>query len=287
MKPAPFDYQAPRTLDAALALLAGPDRPVTPLAGGQSLVPLLNLRRHRPATVVDLNRVAGLAGIRVGADAVRIGAMTRLRSLETDPGLLGALPVLAETVAEVAHRQIRHRSTFGGSLCHADPSAQLPAVVLALDARLTLHSVQGARTLTAEEFFLGAHVTARRPTELLTAVEIPRRTGLRHRFESVTRRGNAGGPLVGVCLGVALDGPVVTRARIAASGVADRPVRLREAEQALVGHRLDGALDGVLDAVGIPTPPDDLHGSSAYRADMLRVVLRRAALHLAAVRSGS
>jgi carbon-monoxide dehydrogenase medium subunit len=286
VKPAPFDYQAPRTLDEALALLAGNDRPVTALAGGQSLVPQLNLRRLRPATVVDLNRVAGLAGIRVGTDVVRIGAMTRLRSLETDPTLLRALPVLAQTAAAVAHRQIRHRSTVGGSLCHADPAAQLPATVLALEARLTLHSVQGSRTLTAEEFFLGPHVTARRPTELLTAVEIPR-SGLRHHFEAVARRGSAGGPLVGVCLGVTRDGPLVTRARIAASGVADRPVRLREAEQALAGHRLDGDLERVLDAAGAFTPPGDLHGTSAYRADMLRVVLRRAASHLAAVRSGS
>ncbi|WP_406181082.1 FAD binding domain-containing protein [Streptomyces sp. NBC_01006] len=288
MKPAAFDYQVPRTLDEALALLAGADRPAVPLAGGQSLVPLLNQRRVRPATVVDLNRVAGLAGIRVTADSVRVGAMTRLSDVEADPALTAALPVLAHTAGLVAHRQIRHRSTLGGSLCHADPAGQLPACVVALGARLTLHSTQGARTLDAEDFFQGPHLTARRPGELLTAVAIPRRPGFRHRFEEVSRRGSAGRPLVGVCLAVAVEGPVVVRARLAASGIADRPVRLREAERALVGQPPGTSLSGVLDAASAAAdPPGDLHGSAAYRTDMLRTALRRAVTRLVPERNAA
>ncbi|MFF4579772.1 FAD binding domain-containing protein [Streptomyces sp. NPDC001389] len=286
MKPPAFDYQVPRTLDEALAVLAGADRPAVPLAGGQSLVPLLNQRRVRPATVIDLNRVAGLTGIRVTADAVRVGAMTRLRDVESDPALTAVLPVLAHTAFLVANRQIRHRSTLGGSLCHADPAAQLPAAVLALGARLTLHSTQGARTVDAEDFFQGPHLTARRAGELLTAVHLPRRPGFRHRFEEVTRRGSAGRPFVGVCLGVAFAGPVVTQARVAAAGVADRPVRLREAEQVLVGQRLATSLGSLLEAASAACdPPADLHGSAAYRTDMLRTALRRAVARLTAERN--
>jgi aerobic carbon-monoxide dehydrogenase medium subunit len=285
VKPAPFDYRAPGTLDEALVLLTRAGRPAVPLAGGQSLMPLLNLRKVRPATLVDLGRVPGLRGIRITPDAVRVGAMTTLRELETDTALHAALPVVPQAAAHVGHLQIRHRATLGGSLCHADPAAQLPAVALALGARLVLRGGDGVRSMDAEEFFTGAHRTARRPDELLTDVDFPRREGFRYHFEEVARRGGAARPLVGVCLGAVLDDLVVVRASIAASGVADRPLRLRQAEEALVGRRLDGPLGDVLDAAAdAAAPPSDVHGSAAYRRDMLRTALRRAAVATATAR---
>ncbi|MEV0281077.1 xanthine dehydrogenase family protein subunit M [Streptomyces sp. NPDC050610] len=286
MKPAAFDYLAPTTLDQAVSLLATAERPAVPLAGGQSLVPLLNARRVRPATVIDLNRVLGLDGIRITQDTVMIGATTRLHTLETDAALGACLPVIAQTVSHVAHRYIRHRGTCGGSLCHADPAAQLPASVLALDARLVLLGPRGTRVVAAEDFFQGPHLTALGPDELLTSVEIPRRPHARHRFEEVPRRGSANGPLVGVCVTVGLDGPVVTSARIAAAGVADRPLRLRDAEHALIGHPIDGVPDTVArTAAASVAPSDDLHAGADYRAAMLRVVIRRALARMAVERS--
>ncbi|MGW4905298.1 FAD binding domain-containing protein [Streptomyces sp. NPDC004270] len=285
MKPAPFEYRAPDTLDEALALLTRAGRPAVPLAGGQSLMPLMNLRKVRPGTLVDLGRVPGLSGVRITPDAVRIGAMTTLRELEIDTALQSALPVVPQAAAHVGHLQIRHRATLGGSLCHADPAAQLPAVAVALGARLVLRGGDGVRSVCAEEFFTGAHSTARRPDELLTDVEFPRREGFRYHFEEVAKRGGAGRPLVGVCLGAVLDGLVVVRASIAVSGVADRPLRLRQAEAALAGRRLDSPLGNVPDlAADTVDPPSDLHGSAAYRRDMLRIALRRAAVATATAR---
>ncbi|MFE2409357.1 FAD binding domain-containing protein [Kitasatospora sp. NPDC059408] len=284
MKPAPFEYRAAGTLDEALALLDPPGHSIAPLAGGQSLVPLLNLRRVRPAVVLDLNRLTELAGVEVTGTAVLVGAMTRLHDLERHEGLRAALPVVPQTAARVAHRQIRHRATLGGSLCHADPAAQLAATAVALGATLRLRRAGGERTVPAEEFFTGPHRTVRRPDELLTAVSFPRRPGFRYRFESVTRRGGAGFPLVGVCVGVRLEAGAVAEARIAACGVADRPLRLTGAEQALAGYgaaAADGALGEVADAAVAGTrPPSDLHGSAGFRGDLLRAVLRRAAVHL-------
>ncbi|MDH6128349.1 xanthine dehydrogenase family protein subunit M [Kitasatospora sp. GP82] len=282
MKSVPFEYRAPATLEETLALLGKPGANVVPLAGGQSLLPLLALRQVRPATVLDLNRVPGLAGVEITDEVVRIGALTRLRALVESAPLRAALPVLPETAAQVANRQIRHRSTLGGSLCHADPTAQLPAVAVALEARLWLRSARAERSVLAQDFFAGARTTARRRNELLVRVEFPRTPGRHCRFEAVTRRGRAGFPLIGLCLAVSLAGSVVTDARLAASGIADRPRRLWEAERALTGRRLDGDLAEVLDAASAEADPSsDLHGSAEYRSHLLRTVIRRAAARLA------
>lgn len=286
MKPVAFDYHAPGTLPEALALLAEPGARAVPLAGGQSLVPLLNLRRVRPGTVVDLEELPGLDGVHISAETVRVGAMTRMTALETHTGLREALPVLAEAVAAVAHPEIRHRGTLGGSLCHADPAAELPAVAVALDARLHLCSAGGTRTVPATEFFQGPHTTARRPDELLTEVEFPRRPEFRFVFDEVTRRGEAGFPLVGLCLGVALDGGVVTEARLGAAGVGPRPLRLTAAEARMAGRRLGEDLHDVLAAAGEETdPPADIHGDARYRRALLRTLIRRTVARTATTRS--
>lgn len=285
MKPVPFDYRAPRTIREAVTTLATTDADCRVLAGGQSLVPLLNARRVRPDVVVDINHVTGLDGIHVTPESVTIGAMTRLDAVERDAALRSVLPVLPETAALVAHPPIRTRATFGGSLCHADPSSELPALVVALGARLHLRSVRGRRAVAAEEFFRSAWDTVREPDELLVVVEFVRRPGFRVCFEEVVRGG--GFPLVGLCMAVeAGDDGVVGAARLAGAGVADRPLRLRAVERALVGRRLSGDLGGVLDAVSAEAVSlADCHGDAAYRRGVLRSLIRRSAERLAGDRN--
>jgi carbon-monoxide dehydrogenase medium subunit len=280
MKPPAFDYQEPRTLDEIVELLAQTDRDATVLAGGQSLVPLLNLRLARPDVVVDINRVPGLDGIEVTDDAVVLGAMGRLSTLERDPVLADALPIVPEAIRLVAHPQIRNRTTLGGSLCHADPAAELPAVAIALDARLHLRSRDAGRTEDAADFFQSVFTTTRRPEELLTAVEFPRHPGFRFCFEEVARR-HGDFPFVGLCLGVQIEDGVVTAARLAGAGIAERPLRLPVTEGALVGRRLSGDLADVLEAASTEVdPPSDIHGTASFRRGLLRAVIRRAAARL-------
>ncbi len=280
MKPPRFDFQQPRTIEQTIEFLARPGPDVSLLAGGQSLVRLLNQRLARPDVVVDLNKVPGLDGVEITAACVRIGAMARLCSLERNGVLCDVMPVLSQAVTLVAHPQIRNRATIGGSLCHADPAAELPTVAVALDARLRLRSVHGTRVENSGDFFRSAFRTSRRPEELLTDVEFPRHPGFRFRFKEISRR--HGEPaLVSVCLGVGLEGGIVTSARLAAGGVADRPIRLSAAERALSGRRLSGNLSEVLDAASAQVePPSDVHGTGAFRRGMLRTVVRQAVAEL-------
>lgn len=275
MKAATFDYRAPGTLADALAQLAA-DPDCAPLAGGQSLLPLLSRRERRPSAVLDLNRLAGLDEIRATADTVRIGAMVRLHELETRADLQRLLPVLGQAVRHVAHRQIRLRATLGGSLCHADPAAELPAVAVALGARLRLRSQRGDRVVPAADFFTGSYATSRQPDELLAEVEFGVPAAFRFEFAEVSRRGEAGFPLVGLCLGVRLESGRVAEARLAAAGMAPAPARLTAAEQLLAGRRLSDPLDQVADAaLAACQPASDLHGSADYRRQLLRVLIRR------------
>lgn len=173
MKPAPFEYDAPTELEEALALLAHHGEDAKVLAGGQSLVPLLNFRLARPARLVDVNRVAGLGGVRRRGGVLRIGALTRAAALERSRVVGLHWPLLREAARLSGHPQIRSRGTVGGSVAHADPASELPAVLTALDARFHLRSARGARTLRAEELFLGFLSTALEPDELLVEIEVP------------------------------------------------------------------------------------------------------------------
>ena len=173
MKPAPFEYDAPTKLEEALALLARHGEDARVLAGGQSLVPLLNFRLARPARLIDVNRVAGLGGLRRRDGVLRIGALTRAAALERSRVVSLHWPLLREAVRLSGHPQIRSRGTVGGSVAHADPASELPAVLTALDARFHLRSARGARTLRAEELFLGFLSTALEPDELLVEIEVP------------------------------------------------------------------------------------------------------------------
>jgi carbon-monoxide dehydrogenase medium subunit len=242
MKPARFHYEDPRTLAAALELLAEHGDEAAVLAGGQSLVPLMKMRVLRPRVLVDINRVPGLDGLELGDDSVRIGALARARALERNRELASILPVVGSALRHVAVPQVRARTTIGGSLAHADPAAEIPAVVAALDGEIELASKEGERTLAWDAFFRTPFATARRPDELLLGVRLQRPRGLRFSFGEVGRRHSAPA-IVGACVGLARENGAAKSARIGVCGVGDGPLRLPASEESLVGAALDeGAL---------------------------------------------
>src|SRR5881392_4388921 len=279
MKPAPFDYFAPATLDEALALLAEHGGDAKPLAGGQSLLPAMNFRLARPAVLVDLNRISELAYVRAES-GVAIGAMTRQRVVERSDVVARAAPLLAEALPSIAHPQIRNRGTLGGSLAHADPAAELPAVMLALEARFRAQSSTGERSIPVAEFFKGMLETALAPGELLVEIAIPAlpaRTGTAF-LEMARRHGDYA--LVGVAAVVTLDtkGRCHT-ARIAGFSVGDGPVLLAEAASVLAGQPPSEELlraAGGAAATRDVDPPSDIHASAAYRRQLVGVLTRRA-----------
>jgi len=279
MKPPKFEYLAPASLDEALAILAEHGEEAKVLAGGQSLVPLLNFRLVRPGYLVDLNEIPDLAYVRPEDGQVAIGALTRQRALETSPLVRERLPLLADAMPQIGHVQIRNRGTIGGSLAHADPAAELPAVVAALGGRLVVRGARGQRTLTPEEFFVAYLTTALDPTELLVEVRLPvtpPRTGTA--FLEVSRR-HGDFALVGVAASVTLDeaGRCV-RCAIALTGVGPTPVVARAAAERLVGAALtpDVIEDAGRLAVADLHPDGDLHASSDYRRHVAGVLTRRA-----------
>lgn len=280
MKPAPFAYHRPETVDEALALLAAHGPGTKPLAGGQSLIPAMNFRLARPAVLVDLNRIAALASVREETDALRIGAMTRQRTVERDPLVRRRAPLLAEALPHVAHAQIRNRGTLGGSVAHADPAGEIPAVLLALEARFDLRGPGGTRTVPAERFFTGLFETALAPAELLIEIAIPAmraRTGWA--FLEVARR-HGDYALAGVAATLTLDDAGRCReARIALLGVGEGPVLARRAAKSLAGEApTDKLLREAAAAAAAKDidPPGDIHASAAYRRQLVAVLTRRA-----------
>ena len=279
MKPAPFEYLDPRTVDAAVEILARHGEEAKLLAGGQSLVPLMNMRLARPRRLVDLNRIGELAYLRDDDGGLGIGAMTRQDALERSPLVAARCPLLRETTALIGHPAIRNRGTIGGSLAHADPAAELPAAILALEGRITATGPRGERTLPAESFFAGALTTALAPDEVLTRIALPPlppATGTC--FLEVARR-HGDFALVGVAAIVSArpDG-ACGRARLAFCGVGDTPVRVERAEALLAGRRPDaGLLEAVQRLVSETLePPSDLHASADYRREVAGVLARRA-----------
>src|SRR5688572_2372642 len=279
MKPPRFNYLLPRTLDEALGLLAQHGDEAKVLAGGQSLVPLLNFRLVRPTYLVDLNDIPGLDGIRAEDGRLTIGAMTRQRAAETSPVVRERCPLLAEAMPQIGHVQIRNRGTVGGSLAHADPAGELPAVVAALDGELVLRSRRGERRLAPQEFFVGYLTTAAAPDELLVEARVPvtpPRTGTA--FLEVSRR-HGDFALVGVAATVTVDaGGVCTGCAIALTGVGPTPVVAREASRALVGVKptVEALADIGRRVASALTPDSDLHASADYRKHLAGVLTRRA-----------
>jgi carbon-monoxide dehydrogenase medium subunit len=276
MKPAVFDYVVADSIEAAVAALGDGDAKI--IAGGQSLVPMLNFRLLRPATLVDINRIPGLAFIREDDAAVTIGALTRHHQLETSPVISRCFPVLAAAMRHVAHLAIRNRGTIGGSLSHADPAAELPMMAQLLDAELRTVSAVRTRTVAARDFFRDALSVDLAEDEIVTGIVLPKlppQTGWG--FEEVARR-SGDFALAAVAATLTVADRAIVEARIAVTGVAPTPRRAREAEAMLAGVRPDqGIGDDVVEAVrAVAEPETDLHASADYRRHLVGVLARRA-----------
>ena len=276
MKPRAFEYHAPERVDEVVALLVEHGDDAKPLAGGQSLVPMMSLRLASFGHLVDLRKVDGLGSVLAGDGHVRVGAMVRQAAAEHDAAV-ATVPLLARAIPNIGHFQIRNRGTIGGSIAHADPASELPAVALALDATMEVVGPQGNRRVSASAFFDSTWQTTLAEGEVLTAIEFPVWTGrCGFAIEEVARR-HGDFALVGATVGLQLDGDRVTRATIAMLGVGATPLRRADAEAALVAAGAGADLDEIGDiaASGLE-PSDDIHASGAYRKHVAATVVRRA-----------
>lgn len=280
MKAPAFDYLRPKSIDEALAALREHGEGARIIAGGQSLVPLLNMRLTTPSLLVDIGRLSELRGIEVQGDVISIGAMTRHVEIERSDVIRRYAPLLSSTMAHVAYPAVRNRGTFGGAMANADPIWNLPACALALGAVMVARSLEGERRIAADDFFLGHCRTALRPDEILVRVEVPV-DGATHRvaFRKL-------GPRLTVIMGVAARAEVVDgickSLRLGWFGVGDTPKLSASAANALVGTSPDeAALERAVAALGEDLKPhDDLRGSAAMRSYLARVLLRRIAADL-------
>ena len=278
MKPAPFAYECPSDVAEAVALLAAQGGDARPLAGGQSLVPLLNFRLARPAVLVDLNRIETLSRIRVSDGALRIGAMARQAAVEADPDVASGWPLLTEAIGHIAHPQIRNRGTVGGSLAHNDPAAELPAVMLALDAEMSAQGPQGQRTIAARDFFAGTMETALGADELLTEIAVPALPeGAGWGFQEAARR-QGDFALVAVAILLRSTGSGQIDARVVVTGTGDGPARMRSAEAVLAERGADGDAGEAAGnaAAEACDAADDPHAPAWYRQRLVAALTRRA-----------
>jgi carbon-monoxide dehydrogenase medium subunit len=282
VKPAPFAYHRPASLDEALALLEryGPDGRV--LAGGQSLVPALNMRLAAPAALIDINRLPGLDGISLEPEGLVLGALARHDAVEHSSLVARHAPLIAQAMPHVGHRAIRTRGTVGGSIALADPAAELPACLVALDAVIRVAGKGNAREIPAARFFRGIYTTDLSHGEIVTAVVVPPiQSGWRSRFEELARR-HGDYALVGLAAYCRVEGGAIAEMCLAFCGVGTTPVRASRAEAALAGRppgadamaEAGRALDADLD------PPGDVHASAALRRHLARVLLARVALQI-------
>jgi CO/xanthine dehydrogenase FAD-binding subunit len=277
MKLPHVDYEAPKTVSEAVDLLAEHQDEASVLAGGQSLIPLLALRLAHPAVLIDINGIAELSGVSATDGRVAIGAMTRDYAAEESGTVADAVPLLAAALPMIGHEAIRSRGTIGGSLAHADPAAELPAVARALDAEFVVRGPSGERVVPAAEWFEGYLTTSRRPDELLVEVRFPaaeRGTGIS--FGEVARR-HGDFAIVGLAASLTLSGGAISDARLAFAGLSDVPVRAIEAENLLAGEEPSAELfdEAARRATGDIDPPADLHGSSEYRRKAAAALVRR------------
>jgi carbon-monoxide dehydrogenase medium subunit len=283
MKLPPFEYACPTTVSEAVALLASHDGEAKPLAGGQSLVPMLAFRVASPSLLVDLRKLAELRQIKITEDGVTLGAMVRWREILDDARLRKAHPLLVAAVEHVAHYQIRNRGTVGGSLAHADPAAELPGIVVTCEAKIAVVGKSGVRIIDAANFFEGPLMTALKPDEIITEIRFPawptkRRFGFQ---EFARRRGDFA--LAAAMLFYDEDGGKATNAQVfnahvGAIGVADTPLRLPAVEQVLNGNVIDEAVIAKAEAAASASvdPHDDIHAGGAYRKALVGVMVERA-----------
>jgi aerobic carbon-monoxide dehydrogenase medium subunit len=279
MKPARFEYHAPTSVDEAVALLQRYGGEAKVLAGGQSLVPMLNFRLARPAALVDVNRIPALAYIREDDGTVAFGAVTRQRTIEFSPVVAARLPLLREATRWVGHLPIRSRGTIGGSIAHADPSAEYPAVLTALDGEVVVQSPRGRRTVKAGDLFETYLTTTLASDELLVEVRLPAMpAGAGYAFEEFARR-HGDFAIVGIAaMLVSRAGGRCAAARLATAGAGPVPVRLRAAEEIL---EADGLGEAAIEAAAaraaeLVEPDSDVHASAEYRRHLTRVLTGRA-----------
>ncbi|MSQ18723.1 MAG: xanthine dehydrogenase family protein subunit M [Betaproteobacteria bacterium] len=287
MKPTPFDYASPATLAEAVSLLSARDANAMPIAGGQSLMPVLAFRLAAPKLLVDLRRIPGLNRIETNSEGVHLGAMVRWRDIEDDARLDNAHPLLKAAIEHVAHYQIRNRGTIGGSLAHADPAAELPGIAVTCDGIINAAGPNGARTIRAAEFFLGPLSTALKTGEIITGLQLsPWSVARRWGFEEISRRR---GDFAITAIGLFYDTDAAGRAantHIGVIGACRRPHRIAEAEAALNGCAVNDAsiLAAAKVAATAVDPPEDLHAPARYRRALVETLVERA-LRQAAARS--
>jgi carbon-monoxide dehydrogenase medium subunit len=277
MKLPPVEYEAPTTVAEAIDLLAEHLDEASVLAGGQSLIPLMALRLARPAVLIDINGIDELSAVSATNGWVAIGSMTREYIAEKSEAVADTVPLLAAALPLIGHEAIRSRGTIGGSLAHADPAAELPAVARALDADFVVRGPSGDRVIPAAQWFEGYLTTSRRPDELLLEVRFPiAGPGTGVSFQEVTRR-HGDFAIVGLAVSLVLSGGVISDARLALAGVSDVPVRAAAAEDLLAGERPSTELfaEAARRATGDIDPPADLHGSSDYRKTVAAAIVRR------------
>jgi len=277
MKLPPVEYEAPKTVSEAVELLAEHQDEASVLAGGQSLIPLLALRLAHPAVLIDINGIAELSGVSATGGWVAIGAMTREYVAEESETITDEVPLLAAALPLIGHEAIRSRGTVGGSLAHADPAAELPAVARALDAEFVVRGPSGERVIPAADWFEGFLTTSRRADELLTEVRFPAAgQGMGVSFQEVARR-HGDFAIVGLAASLTLSDGAISDARLAFAGLSDVPVRAGDAEDLLVGERPSAELfdEAARRATGDSDPPADVHGSPEYRRNVAAALVRR------------
>jgi carbon-monoxide dehydrogenase medium subunit len=278
--PAQFDYEAPGTVEEALRLLASAgDREVKVLAGGQSLLPVLRLRMAAPELVVDIGRIRELRGVRDEGDVLAIGAMTTHDAVTREPLIRQHALLLAEAARTVADPQIRHRGTFGGSLAHADPAADMPAPALALDAEFVIAGSGGRRTVPASDFFVDLFTTALAEDELLVEVRVPKHTGWGAHYEKFSPVAQAWS-IVAVAAAVRVEGGLIQEAKVALTNMGLVPLRAATVEQALVGR--EATAEVIREAAALAadgtSPMSDAHADEEYRRHLATVLTGRALL---------
>ena len=277
MKPAQFDYERPTSVDAVLSLLAGGNGAKI-IAGGQSLVPMMNFRVARPDVLVDINRIPGLNYCQIEGAELVVGALCRHAMLASSPLVAEACPLVHEAYRWVAHGPVRNRGTLCGNLCHADPASEMPAVTQALDAVMVLRSKAGERRLPASDFFQGVYSTAARDDEMLVEVRLPLPPkGQGWGFHEVcVRKGDFA--IVAAAATLQIAGGRVSRAAIGLCGIGPRAMRMASAERGLVGQSADDATLAEIAAAcaSAVEPSSDIHGSADYRRDLVRALVGRA-----------
>ena len=273
MKPAPFAYARARTVDEAVALLGEKDAKL--LAGGQSLIASLNMRLSAPALLIDINGIGGLDGVARKGDMVEIGALTRHAAAERSDVIAQHAPLIARAMPHIGHVAIRNRGTLGGSIAFADPAAELPACLLALNGEVEASGPKGKRTIKADDFFKGLFETALGPQDVLTAIRVPAATKeTRVGFAELARR-HGDYAMVGLAASAKVDGKNLKDVRLAFFGVGATPVRAKKAEAALASGDVEAAVKALdLD------PPDDVQATSAAKKHLAGVLLRRVAKQL-------